>query len=92
MPKSRGRGRRRQGAKRYEQKATSRPQPTVQKTASPTTTQTAGVQRPTKAAAAQRSTQQVDTSFPHLKRDLITLSVVTAICTLLIFVCWAILR
>jgi hypothetical protein len=83
MPKSRGRGRRRQGAKRYEQKATSRPQPTVQKTASPTTTQTAGVQRPT---------QQVVTSLSHVRGDLIRVGAVTLICLLVLAVCWAILR
>ena len=85
MPRSRGRGRRRQGARRFEQKAAARPieQPTVQKTSSTTAPQTTQRQYPT---------QKIDTSFPHLKRDLITLSVVTAICTLLIFVFWAVLR
>ena len=83
MPKSRGRGRRRQGAKRYEQKATSRPQPTVQKTASPTTTQTAGVQRPTQQAVA---------SLSHVRGDLIRVGAVTLICLLVLAVCWAILR
>ena len=95
MPKNRGRGRRRQGARRFEQKATSRPieQPTVQKTASPTTTtQTSGVQRPTKTAAAQRPTQQVDTSLSHVRGDMISVGVATLICILLLIVLWAVLR
>ena len=95
MPRKHGRGRRREGARRFEQKGTSRPieQPTVQKTASPTTTtQTAGVQRPTKTAAAQRPTQQVDTSVSHVRSDIIRVGVVTMICILLLIVLWAVLR
>ena len=104
MPKSRGRGRRRQGARRFEQKSTTRPiqQPAVQKAASPTTTtQTAGVQRPTKTAAAQRPTktaaaqrptQQVDTSLSHVRGDIIRVGVVTVISILLLVVLWAVLR
>ena len=95
MPKNRGRGRRRQGARRFEQKATSRPieQPTVQKTASPTTTtQTSGVQRPTKTAAAQRPTQEPATSISHVKGDIIRVGVVTAICILLLVILWVVLR
>jgi hypothetical protein len=85
MPKSRGRGRKRQGARRFEQKSTTRPiqQPTVQKAASPTTTQTPGVQRPT---------QQVDTSLSHVRGDIIRVGVVTVICILLLVVLWAVLR
>jgi hypothetical protein len=95
MPKNRGRGRRQQGTRRFEQKATSRPiaQPTVQKTASPTTTtQTAGVQRPTKTAAAQRPTQEPAASVSHVRSDIIRVGVVTMICILLLIVLWAILR
>ena len=95
MPKNRGRGRRRQGARRFEQKATSRPieQPTVQKTASPTTTtQTSGVQRPTKTAAAQRLTQEPVASVSHVRSDIIRVGVVTMICILLLVVVWAVLR
>jgi hypothetical protein len=95
MPKSRGRGRKRQGARRFEQKSTTRPiqQPTVQKAASPTTTaQTAGMQRPTKTAAAQRPNQQVDTSLSHVRGDIIRVGVVTVICILLLVVLWAVLR
>ena len=86
MPRKHGRGRRREGARRFEQKGTSRPieQPTVQKTASPTTkNQTAGVQRPT---------QQVDTSVSHVRSDIIRVGAVTMICILLLVVLWAVLR
>ena len=95
MPKNRGRGRRRQGAKRFEQKAAARPiaQSTVQKTASPATiTQTAGVLRPTKTAAPQRPTQQADTSLSHVRGDIIRVGVVSVICILLLVVLWAVLR
>jgi hypothetical protein len=86
MPKNRGRGRRRQGAKRFEQKAAARPiaQSTVQKTASPTPI--------TQTAAAQRPTQQADTSLSHVRGDIIRVTVVTVICLLLLVVIWAVLR
>ena len=86
MPKNRGRGRRRQGARRFEQKATSRPiaQPTVPKTASPTTT--------TQTAAAQRPTQDPAASVSHVRGDMIRVGVVTMICILLLIVLWAVLR
>ena len=86
MPKNRGRGRRRQGARRFEQKAAARPiaQSTVQKTASTTPiTQTAGVLRPT---------QQADTSLSHVRGDIIRVGVVTLICLVVLVVFWAVLR
>jgi len=86
MPKSRGRGRRRQGARRFEQKPTARTieQPTVQKTTSPTTT--------TQAARRQYPTQEPATSISHVKGDIIRVGVVTMICILLLVVLWAVLR
>jgi hypothetical protein len=86
MPKSRGRGRRRQGARRFDQKPTARPieRPTVQKTTSPTTT--------TQTARAQRPTQDPAASVSHVRGDMIRVGVVTMICILLLIVLWAILR
>jgi len=86
MPRKHGRGRRREGARRFEQKATARPieRPTVQKTTSPTTT--------TQAARAQRPTQEPATSISHVRGDMIRVGVVTTICILLLVVAWAVLR
>ena len=65
MPRSRGRGRRRQGARRFEQKPAARPieRPTIQKTMGPTTT--------TQTTRAQRPTQDPLTSISHVKSDII---------------------
>ena len=86
MPKGHGRGRRRQGARRFEQKPTARTieQPTVQKTTSPTTT--------SQAARAQRPTQDPATSVSHVRSDIIRVGVVTMICILLLIILWAVLR
>ena len=86
MPKSRGRRRRREGARQFQQKAPARPteQPPIQKTMSPTAT--------TGTARRQYPTQQVDTSLSHVKGDLIRVGVVTTVCILLLVVLWAVLR
>jgi hypothetical protein len=86
MPRSRGRRRRREGGRQFEQKATARPtqQPPIQKTISPTAT--------TGTARRQYPTQQVDTSLSHVRGDIIRVGVVTTICILLLVVLWAVLR
>ena len=86
MPRKHGHGRRREGARRFEQKATARPieRPTVQKTTSPTTT--------TQTTRAQRPTQEPATSVSHVRSDIIRVGVVTMICILLLIVLWAVLR
>jgi hypothetical protein len=95
MPKNRGRGRRRQGARRFEQKSTTRPieRPTVKNAASTTMPQkAASTTTTTQTARRQSPTQQVDTSISHVRGDLIRVGVVTAICILLLVVLWAVLR
>jgi hypothetical protein len=86
MPRSRGRGRRRQGARRFEQKPAARliERPTIQKTMGPTTT--------TQTTRAQRPTQDPLTSISHVKSDIIRVGVVATICILLLVVLWAVLR
>ena len=95
MPRSHGRRRRRGAGRQFEQKAAARPteQPPIQKAASPTAaSQTAGAQRPSQSAGSQRATQELGASLSHVKRDIITVGVVTTICIVLLVVLWAVLR
>lgn len=96
MPKGRGRGGRRQGARRLERKAPAGPieQPTVQKTAGTTSTpqKTTSTAATPQTARRQSPTQLVDTTLSHVKGDLIRVGAVTVICILLLVVPWAVLR
>lgn len=86
MPRSHGRRRRRGAGRQFQQKAAARPteQPPIQKAASPTTA--------SQSAGSQRATQELGASLSHVKRDIITVGVVTTICILLLVVLWAVLR